>query len=190
MDHELKLVSLRLSLEDAGIARSWIPEHDIRSQMARRYGIKELRNKVIPDGLMGIETSGLKESVAIELELHFKNQRRYERTLRDYCRKQNVAFVWYVVSQESLGRHIAKIWKQTSYSGAFIQFAWACLSEVLADPLKANLNGIKGNQTIEAAWKTPAHPSAHKVSTQDTSETNDKIIATTEDQKKTLVLAS
>lgn len=190
MDHELKLLSLRLSLEGSGIARSWIPEHDIRSQMARRYGIKELSNRLIPDGLMGIETHGFKESVAIELELHFKNQRRYERTFRDYSRKQNVAFVWYVVSQETLGRHLEKIWKQTVYPGASIKFVWSCLSEVLTDPRRAKLNGIKGGQSIEAAWDAPAHPSAHEVSTQATSETSGKLKATTEDQKKTLVLAS
>src|SRR3989338_5636866 len=36
--HDVILADLRLTLEDHGIARSWIPEHEIRSAMAKGCG--------------------------------------------------------------------------------------------------------------------------------------------------------
>ena len=37
--HDVKLSDLRLTLEVHGIARSWIPEHEIRSMMARNRNL-------------------------------------------------------------------------------------------------------------------------------------------------------
>ena len=36
LDHDVKLTDLRLCLEDVGVVRSWTPEHEIRSRLARK----------------------------------------------------------------------------------------------------------------------------------------------------------
>lgn len=46
LGHDVKFSELRLLLEDAGIARSWIPEHEIRSAMAKNMVFGE--SKVSP----------------------------------------------------------------------------------------------------------------------------------------------
>lgn len=79
LEHDTKLTALRLSLEETGIVQSWIPEHEIRFKVASKHGIDRTKDKLIPDGIMGIEWQNKKESLAIELELHGKNSRRYLR---------------------------------------------------------------------------------------------------------------
>lgn len=46
-----------------------IPEHEIRSKVYKKFGLRDAKNKLIPDGLMGVEVNEKKVSVAIELEL-------------------------------------------------------------------------------------------------------------------------
>ena len=55
LEHDLKLTTLRLALEGNGIAWSWIPEHEIRSQLARRYGLRDLKSRLIPDVLWALK---------------------------------------------------------------------------------------------------------------------------------------
>lgn len=45
LGHDVKFSELRLLLEDAGIARSWIPEHEIRSAMAKKYGLRRIKSQ-------------------------------------------------------------------------------------------------------------------------------------------------
>ena len=142
LDHDLKLTSLRLALEGNGFAWSWIPEHEIRSQLARRHGLRNLKDRVIPDGLMGIKTGAASESVAIELELNFKNQKRYQRILSDYSTKRSVWAVWYVVTNRTLGRHLEQLWRKCRYTSTETKFLWSIFDELIADPASAAVYGL------------------------------------------------
>jgi hypothetical protein len=53
LEHDHKLISLRLNLEAYGISHSWIPEHLIRTNIFRKNDFKTAKEKLIPDGLMG-----------------------------------------------------------------------------------------------------------------------------------------
>lgn len=87
LDHDLKLVQLRLRLEGANLVHSWRPEHEIRAKVAARFGVRGISHRTIPDGLMGIENKGFKQTLAIEVELSAKNQKRYRSIFWDYGRK-------------------------------------------------------------------------------------------------------
>ena len=87
LDHDFKLLNLRLALERQGIAKSWIPEHEIRFLVFKKYGIKAAQKMLVPDGLMITEVQSTKVSVAIELELSLKNKDRLKNIFFRYLEK-------------------------------------------------------------------------------------------------------
>jgi hypothetical protein len=163
LDHDLALASLRLKLEEVGIAQSWRPEHEIRQKVARAHGLKRSAGLVIPDGLMGVEIKGFKESVAIELELSNKNQRRYRTILTEYRRKENLWGVWYVVGQKTLARQLLTAHGNGAYRGPYL--LWSTLEDVMTDPLNAKVYGPENKFRLGDLWATkPAQPRTQGVS--------------------------
>lgn len=142
IEHDHKLIALRLLLERVGVARAWMPEHEIRSHMFKKYGLREIKNKTIPDGFIGIEVNGKMESVALELELTLKNKKRYQKIISHYQNKENLYAVWYIVPTSSMIKSIKEIWKKhtSSYSGVKVYFS--SLHELMKNPLEANLIGL------------------------------------------------
>ena len=131
IEHDTTLTSLRMALEGVGISRSWIPEHEIRMKVAAKYGPESVKNRLIPDGIMGVQWQDFKESVAIELELHSKNATRYRDNFYDYKRKSNLLGVWYLTPTETLGRHIEKLWRHIVPADLRPIFYWSVIDEVL-----------------------------------------------------------
>ncbi len=169
LDHDLKLVDLRLRLERAGIAHSWRPEHEIRAKVAEKHGLRRIGERTIPDGLMGVETEGLTETIAVELELSIKNQRRYQRIFRDYGSKKNLWGFWYVVQSQSIGRQLMKAAKDSGHLGQSPYFLWSLLADVMADPLNATVHSYRDSYKLHELWKpekseSPAHTPAQGVS--------------------------
>jgi hypothetical protein len=142
IEHDHKLIALRLLLERVGVARAWMAEHEIRSHMFKKYGLREIKNKIIPDGFMGAEVNGKMESVAIELELTLKNKKRYRNIVSHYQSKENLHAVWYIVPTSSMIKSIKETWKKhaSSYSGVKVYFSG--LNELMKNPLEANLVGL------------------------------------------------
>jgi DNA-binding Lrp family transcriptional regulator len=145
LEHDFKLLRLRLLLEKRGIAKSWVPEHEIRFLVFKKYDLRTAKEKLIPDGLMVTEASFKKVSVAIELELTLKNKERLKEVLKRYLEKKDLSCIWYV-----------------------------CGSKMVANAIRDNWNKVKGCTTIQlkiALWdevmKNPtAHFPAQGVSTQ------------------------
>jgi hypothetical protein len=131
LEHDVMVIDLRIKLEDCRIAKHWLPEHEIKSRMTRKYGINNAKRKVVPDGIMGVEMGDLKESIAIELELHAKSSIRYKMIFNDYQFKENLYAVWYLVPTASLGRSIEKEWYKTCFGNYRVKFYWSVVSEVL-----------------------------------------------------------
>lgn len=142
IEHDHKLIALRLLLESVGVARAWMPEHEIRSHMFKKYGLREIKNKIIPDGFIGIEVNGKMESVALELELTLKNKKRYQSIIGHYQNKENLYAVWYIVPTSSMIKSIKETWKKhaSSYCGVKVYFSG--LNELMKNPLEANLIGL------------------------------------------------
>ncbi len=134
--HDVKLSDLRLTFERHGIARSWIPEHEIRSAMARKHGLRRMQSQFVPDGIMSVKYQGVMESISLELELHYKNKNRYQDIFQSYIGKNNIKAVWYFVPSESLGKHLEKLWtKHVGNYGPW--FFWSLVNDVLENGSEA-----------------------------------------------------
>lgn len=188
LSHDVKLNALRFILEDQGISRSWIPEHEIRSQMARRYGLSAMKNRSVPDGLMGVFREGINESVAIELELNYKNKDRYRNIFRSYAEKKNIKAVWYLVLKKQMGEHLTKLWKQHTHNyGPW--FFWSLVDDLEKNGSKATIYCHHESYLIEELFKKsaalePAHKNGFEVSKADAELSAETINLTPEDQKE------
>lgn len=185
LDHDLKLSGLRLALESIGVVHSWIPEHEIRAKVCAKNGTDKGRHMLIPDGIVGIEHKGFKESLALELELSFKNSKRYERTFSGYSRKSSLWGIWYVVANQTLGKSIAKVASRALRYNPKMKFYWSLADEVITNPLESKLNGFNATFMLRDLFarqllKKPAHLHAHQVSTLDIENENSELDVTAE----------
>lgn len=158
-EHDLKLTALRIRLEEAGLARSWRPEHEIRAHVAARCGRAHMREKNVPDGLMGVEAKGFREAVAVELELTQKNQDRYRRIFRDYLSKEQLWGFWYVTGSPTIGKQLMTAFENTRYKRSEPYFFWSLLEDVMADPLNAPIHSFEGTFRVGEIWapESPLH---------------------------------
>lgn len=147
IDHDVKLVELRILMTGHGFVKNWIAEHEIRAKVISERGFRDAQKRIVPDGLMTIEKDGINQAIAIELELHFKNEARYVETFRSYHKKSKVNFVWYVVSSIGLGKHLEKLWKRETFYQGGPEFIWSVFSDVVKNELKAKV--IRGNKSYE-----------------------------------------
>jgi hypothetical protein len=184
IEHDYKLISLRLLLERTGIARSWIPEHEIRSRVFQKYGLRETKNKLIPDGLIGVEVKNKMESVAIELELTLKDKKRYRSIISHYENKKNLYAVWYIVPTNSILRSLKENWKKHYSSYSDIKVYFSNLAELMLNPLEAKLIGLnsvlKLSELFAPLKVLPAHVLAQDVSTLAQSNLQKKMQVTSE----------
>lgn len=161
LEHDYKLLNLRLLLERHGLTHSWKPEHEIRAMIFKASGFRAAKEKIIPDGLMGIETNGQQVSVAFELELTMKNSTRYDETFRKYGNKQNLHAIWYVAPNIGTVNQIYRRWKKIQNLWNVPRLYLSLLDEVMTNPLAARLMGDKCDR-IKDVWT--AHPPAQRVS--------------------------
>ncbi len=169
LEHDVKLTAVRLKLEVHEVSKFWIPEHEIRSKVVRSSGVVNLKHKTIPDGIMSVEHGEYKESVAVEVELHLKNARRYERTFWDYKSKPDLLAVWYLVPTKQLGKILEKHWQRIIYGNGRPIFIWSLVDEVIHLGCEANLYSQKENIKIHDYWTSkignlPADSAADGVS--------------------------
>lgn len=165
LEHDFKLLSLRLTLESSKLAHSWLPEHEIRSNIFRKNDFRLAKEKLIPDGIMGIEINGKKQSLALELELTLKNKDKLKKTLGRYKEQDGILGVWYLVPTTSLLNSIHHTWNNLlSYkNGPTLYLSF--LNEVMKDSLQARVFE-KGKSYLTGNIWTPrdAHPDAQQVS--------------------------
>lgn len=187
--HDVKLSDLRLKLEDFGIAQSWIPEHEIRSVMARRHGVKRMQSTTVPDGIMGVSHNGVMESVAIELELNHKSQNRYKQIFQSYRWKENILAVWYLVPSKSLGKHLERLWLGVS-GRPVLWFLWSEVDDVIQNGERSKIFYFDKTIELENLFKpkklieVPAHRPGLGVSSQEEEMSETKINLTPQDQKE------
>lgn len=152
LKHDIALMKLRMRLEEIKIAQAWISEHVIRSRMARKRRYYDIREMIVPDGLMGItRTYNYKHAVAVELELTAKNQERYRNIVTEYQRRKAVWMVWYVVARPTIGKQIWKAVK-SQRSKYLPYFTWSVLEDVMTDPLNAQIFGEHSGRSLEQVF--------------------------------------
>lgn len=169
LEHDLKLSELRLTLESIGIAQSWVPEHEIRAKVCASNGSSRGQYMLIPDGIVGVEHNGTKESLALELELNYKSSKRYERIFSSYARKQSLLGVWYFVADKGLGKSISKAANKYFSGNIKTKFFWSLIDEVIQDPHNAIVHYKNDQLKLKALFKAteskkPAHLLAQGVS--------------------------
>lgn len=152
LEHDHKLVGLRIALEVSGISHSWTPEHEIRSFIVRKHGIKNMKDRIVPDAFMGIEVSGFKHSVGIELELTLKNKTKIRKTLSRYMEKGKFHALWYVAPKKSILDSVWRQWLSLGGQNSEIIFYASLLPEVMENALKARLMGTKPHRVIGEIW--------------------------------------
>jgi DNA-binding Lrp family transcriptional regulator len=159
LDHDYKLLCLRLKLEELGIAHSWRPEHEIRSLIYRKYKAQEAHKKLIPDGLMTGLRAGNKEAIAIELELSLKNKSRIKEVLNRYQEKKDLGAVWYIASSSTILKAVLGLSKWPGLIASLFD-------EVMNNPNKAMIYSHRQRMLLMDYWQTkPAHLGALGVST-------------------------
>ncbi len=145
-DHEVYLTKVRLH---SGLFTAWVPEHVIRSSMAKEHGLRGLQKRVVPDGIATVLVDNVQEAVAIELELHAKNSKRYRQSFRGYAAKRNVWAVWYLVANDAIGKKLERIWKQLSYEHAGRPyFFWMNLYNFLEGHKWTKMHSVQGEQFL------------------------------------------
>lgn len=168
LDHDVILADLRLILEEQGIAHSWIPEHEIRSKMARSHGIRKMETQTVPDGIMGVEYEGLKHSIAIELELNYKNKDRYKRIFWSYRSKDKILAVWYFVPSKKFGESLSRLWAKHIGTNSKVWLLWSEADDVLKNGSQAQVQYFNHTNQIHELFKVkPAHTAALGVSSFD-----------------------
>jgi hypothetical protein len=159
LEHEVKLVDLRISLEDAGIAHHWIPEHEIRSSAAARYGLRNMKHRTIPDAIMVVNHRGVMKSVALELELSGKNIRRYQRTFTDYALQSEISAVWYVTESSRLAKRLEKIWNSINGKNSRVRFIWSEAHDIIKNGSEAKIFSCNNELKIcDPYLKKPSDP--------------------------------
>jgi hypothetical protein len=153
LEHDHKLVGLRIALEVSGVAHSWTPEHEIRSFIFKKNGLKGMKDRIVPDAFMAIVSNGFKHSVAIELELTLKNKIKLRKTLSRYMEKGKLHAIWYIAPKKSILDSVWRQWLAVGGSQSGIKFYASILSEVMENPLKARLMGVKPHRLIEELWQ-------------------------------------
>ncbi len=133
LEHDFKLLSLRLLLEDEGIAKSWEPEHKIRFLIFQKYNELEAKKKIIPDSLMITETQFKRVSVAIELELTLKNKERIKEVLSRYKDKKDLDVLWYVCGNKMVANGIIGTWNAIKQHST-LRLKVSLLNDVLNNP--------------------------------------------------------
>jgi hypothetical protein len=165
LEHDHKLISLRLSLENSGIAHSWIPEHLIRANIFRKNDFRTAKEKLIPDGLMGAEVNGKRLSVAIELELTLKNKDKLRKTLSRYKRQEGIVGVWYIAPTTSLLKSILSVWNSLGGHSSDNRLYLSVLDDVMKNPLNVKVLGHGNSLIASELWTTMlAHSHAQEVS--------------------------
>lgn len=108
LEHDFKLLSLRLALEECGLVHSWRPEHSIRAGIFRNNDFRTAKEKLIPDGLMAVEVDKKRLTLAIELELTLKNKEKLRKTLSRYKRQEGILGVWYIENRKHCLNEVSK----------------------------------------------------------------------------------
>lgn len=168
LEHDHKISSLRLNFLNLKLYESWVPEHEIRSLLYKKYSFKGSLNKLIPDGLMTVKRKGNIETWAMEMELSLKGKNRYEKIFKEYGKKENLSGIWYFAKGESIFKSLKDSYKRHSYLLNGKTFVISYVDEVLFNLIEAKIFYPGKTETLTQFFGIPsfqpAHVPAHSVS--------------------------
>lgn len=165
IDHDYKLIKLRMFLEELGIIKKWIAEHVIRSMIYKKYSLRDAKNKLIPDGIFETKIENSSHSMAIELELNLKSQNRYKKILGQYQWNKDLLGVWYIVPNLSILNKLNAYWNSTlsRYTDGKIYFS--LLDDLLTFRGESIIYSTNEKHQLKEFFRMPAHQAAQEVVT-------------------------
>lgn len=165
IDHDFKLIKLRMFLEELGIVKKWIAEHVIRSMIYKKYSLRDAKNKLIPDGIFETKIDNSSHSMAIELELNLKSQSRYNKILGQYQWNKDLHGVWYIVPNLAILNKLKDYWNRTTSSYTDGKIYFSLLDDLLTFKGESLLYSINEKYLLNEFFKMPAHQAAQEVVT-------------------------
>ncbi len=141
---------------------------------------------------MVVDVAGRKETVAIEMELTMKNERRYIHLFERYFGLSNTHAVWYIVKNIAQVNQVLKIWNRWSHRNFNgIRFYVSLVDVVMEKGMKAKVYCVKDDKILEDIFTPlPAHPHALGVSGAMSSLDENKNEVTKENHAPILNIAS
>lgn len=166
LEHDLKLIELRLKLEKLSFVQNWTTEQEIKSLVYKNNSREEAKKKLIPDGLFITSKETQNKSVAIELELTLKDKKRIKEVVKTYLAKKDLNFVWYISNHKSILKSMFLEWRELAKNHHSLKLIASLYDEVITNPLEATIFTLDGVFKFPDFWKlSPAHSYAHTVST-------------------------
>ena len=166
LEHDLKLIELRLKLEKLNLVQNWTTEQEIKSLVYKNNSREEAKKKLIPDGLFITSKETQNKSVAIELELTLKDKKRIKEVVKNYLAKKDLNFVWYISPHKNILKSMFLEWKEMAKNHNGVKLIASLYVEVITNPIEATIFTLDGVFKFPDFWKlSPAHSYAHTVST-------------------------
>lgn len=172
LEHDVTLTEIRMVLDAIGVGKNLVPECRLRreahEQTARRY--EPHKPIVVPDGLITWIYGKEAEVHALELELTFKNRKRYFELFKRYREIKKVAIIWYIVPNRVFADRMLQEWsvfnkKFPSYAATPVAFGVTEISSLLTVPMKATIRGIHNEMSLRDLYRldhTGDHPVIEK----------------------------
>jgi hypothetical protein len=165
IDHDFKLIKLRMFLEELGIIKKWIAEHVIRSMIYKKYSLRDAKNKLIPDGIFESKIDNSSHSMAIELEMNLKSQSRYKKILGQYQWNKDLLGVWYIVPTLAILNKLNDYWNRTTSSYTEGKIYFSLLDDLLTFKGESLLYSTNEKFLLKEFFRMPAHQTAQEVVT-------------------------
>jgi hypothetical protein len=163
LDHDYKLLCLRLLIEKNFTIVKWTGEHELRHIALAKYGVLGIKNKLIPDSIFMTSLGGEKNAHALELELTLKSKDRIRSVLRRYLEKSGLTNIFYVCANQGILRSVLQQWKVMSYGLRNAKLYGVLHAELISSPKLATLHTL--HQALPMKAILPAHSTAHPMST-------------------------
>ncbi len=166
LEHDLKLINFRLSMERLGLVQNWTTEQEIKSMVFKNHSREEAKKKLIPDGLFISSKETQNKSVAVELEMTLKDKNRIKEVLKNYLEKKDLSYVWYVSPYKSILKSVFLIWKELKKGPHSVKLIGSLYEDVITNSSESTIFTLGGVLKFPDFWKLqPAHSTTHTVST-------------------------
>ena len=157
LQHDCLLQDLREIFERSPIVRDFVPEHVLRSLMAKKHGYKNQGEQTykVPDGLFTLLTPTREYKVALELELTAKEADRTRTFLKLLATSPDHNTVFIICKDLNLKSRLEKLLSELRHSDIAVRiyspkkgFYFAVLGDVLSNGLDAHFEGESNRFTL------------------------------------------
>ena len=148
IEHDYRLIKLRIDLEALGVVKRWIPEHVIRSMVFQKYSLRDAKKKLIPDGMFDCQVLNSKMRMAFELELTLKSRDRYKNLFGQYQWKENLHGVWYVITSEYHLKKLTEYWSSFKEYSSKVKIYFSYLDDLIKLKGSAKMYGLQSTYLI------------------------------------------